>query len=382
MLSILSRQVLDFPMTSSYLKRIFLPGIILQSVLIGGGYATGREIVEYGAKFGASGWVSGLAIFLGFSLMSILAMEASRLWHVYDYKSMLKKMIGPGWIAYEIVYLLLAILIIAVMASAAGEILHSTVGFNRWVGVLIIIVLVGFLNYKGEEVIAKLETLGTIALFAAYILFAVVVFSAKGDAIIKVFTQWDTSYHAIAPNFGLLLWTGLLYVGYNLAVYPASFFTFKEIYTRRESVAAGVIAGLLMTIPWFLTYFAILGYYPDASVLAATVPWLEILKSFHPSLIVVFGIVVGWTLVETATGMIHAFISRIEMEMAEQKKEPLKKISKALISSVALIASLLLAQVGIIDLVAKGYELMAYAMMAVFGLPLLWYAPKLLGFKK
>ena len=79
MLSILSRQVLDFPMTSSYLKRIFLPGIILQSVLIGGGYATGREIVEYGAKFGASGWVSGLAIFLGFSLMSILAMEASRL---------------------------------------------------------------------------------------------------------------------------------------------------------------------------------------------------------------------------------------------------------------------------------------------------------------
>lgn len=152
-------------MNSSYLKRIFLPGIILQSVLIGGGYATGREIVEYGAKFGASGWVSGIAIFLGFSLMSILAMEASRLWHVYDYKSMLKKMIGPGWIAYEIVYLLLAILIIAVMASAAGEILHSTVGFNRWVGVLIIIVLVGFLNYKGEVVIAKLETLGTIALF-------------------------------------------------------------------------------------------------------------------------------------------------------------------------------------------------------------------------
>jgi uncharacterized membrane protein YkvI len=49
---------------------------------------------------------------------------------------------------------------------------------------------------------------------------------------------------------------------------------------------------------------------------------------------------------------------------------------------VALIASLILAQVGIIDLVAKGYELMAYAMMAVFGLPLLWYAPKLLGFKK
>ncbi|MFN3840389.1 MAG: hypothetical protein ACK4RF_06755, partial [Cyclobacteriaceae bacterium] len=61
-------------------KQLFLPGIILQSVLIGGGYATGREIVEYGAKFGASGWVSGLAIFLGFSLLSIISMEACRQW--------------------------------------------------------------------------------------------------------------------------------------------------------------------------------------------------------------------------------------------------------------------------------------------------------------
>lgn len=39
------------------LGRMILPGIILQSVLIGGGYATGREIVEYGAKFGAMGWL-------------------------------------------------------------------------------------------------------------------------------------------------------------------------------------------------------------------------------------------------------------------------------------------------------------------------------------
>lgn len=359
------------------IKRIVLPGIILQSVLIGGGYATGREIVEYGAKFGASGWVCGLAIFLGFSIMSILSMETCRQWQVYDYKSLLKKLIGPAWFLYEIVYLLLAILIIAVMASAAGEILHNTLGFSPWVGVVIIIVLVGFLNYKGETVIAKLETIGTVALFAAYLLFTFVVFNNKGAEISKVFLHWDTSYQKDVPSLGLLVWTGLLYVGYNLAVYPASFFTYREIQSRRDSIAAGFISGLLMTIPWFLTYFAILAYYPDKNVLEATVPWLEILKSFHPLLIAIFGIVVGWTLVETATGMIHAFISRIEMEVAERKKAPIKKIHKALISSVALIASLILAQIGIIDLVAKGYELMAYAMIAVYGIPLIFYARKL-----
>lgn len=362
----------------SLFKRIFLPGVILQSVLIGGGYATGREIVEYGGKFGASGWISGLAIFFGFSLISMLSIEACRQWQVYDYKSLLKKLIGKGWIAYEVVYLLLAILIIAVMAAAAGEILNNTLGFNKWVGVILIVIVVGFLNYKGDEVIAKLETIGTIALFAAYIIFAITVFTNKGSAIAEIFRTWNTSYLTEAPGIGLLLWTGILYVGYNLAVYPASFFTYRSIQSRRESILAGFISGLLMTIPWFLTYFAILAYYPDKNVLAASVPWLKILGEFNPILIGVFGVVVGWTLIETATGMIHAFIHRIETETIERKGKPLQKINKAYISFAALMAALILAQVGIIDLVAKGYEIMAYAMIAVYGVPLLFVSGKLM----
>ncbi|MEY4929976.1 MAG: hypothetical protein RI909_700 [Bacteroidota bacterium] len=365
---------------SSAFKRVFLPGIILQSVLIGGGYATGREIVEYGGKFGASGWVSGLAIFFGFSLIAFLSMEASRFWNVYDYKSLLKKLIGPGWIAYEIVYLLLAVLIIAVMASAAGEILNQTLNFNKWVGVVLITVVVGFLNYKGEEMIAKLETIGSIALFIAYFVFTFSVFGSKGDVIMKAFSNWDTSYMPEAPGIGILLWTGILYVGYNLAVYPASFFTFKDIYSRKESMMAAIVSGLLMTIPWFLTYFAIMAYYPDKNVLESTVPWLKMLEEFNPILIAVFGVVVGWTLIETATGMIHAFISRIETEAIEKGK-PLQNITKAYISLAALIASLILSQVGIIDLVAKGYTFMAYAMIAVYAVPLLIFSGKFLKSK-
>jgi uncharacterized membrane protein YkvI len=363
--------------TPSLLKRVFLPGIILQSVLIGGGYATGREIVEYGGKFGAGGWISGLAIFFGFSLIAFLSMEACRYWQVYDYKSLLKKLIGPGWIAYEIVYLLLSILIIAVMASAAGEILNQTLNFNNWVGVVLIILVVGFLNYKGEETIAKLETIGSVALFVAYFIFTSTVFFNRGNEITRTFHEWNTSYLMEAPSIIILLWTGILYVGYNLGVYPASFFTFKEIHTRKESLIASLLSGLLMTVPWFLTYFAIMAFYPDKNILESTVPWLKMLETFNPILISVFGVVVGWTLIETATGVIHAFISRIETE-AEHKGKPLKKMTKAIISFGALVASLILSQVGIIDLVAKGYTLMAYAMIAVFAIPLIVLAGKFL----
>ncbi|MFB6187602.1 MAG: hypothetical protein ABEI86_12150, partial [Halobacteriaceae archaeon] len=61
------RQLLKGPFGS-----IILPAIILQSVLIGGGYATGREVVAYGAKFGSAGLLAIGAIWLGFTVMSIL----------------------------------------------------------------------------------------------------------------------------------------------------------------------------------------------------------------------------------------------------------------------------------------------------------------------
>ena len=359
------------------IKRVVLPGIILQSVLIGGGYATGREIVEYGGKFGASGWISGLAIFIGFSLMSVLSIEACRQWQVFDYKSLLKKMIGKGWIVYEVVYLLLAILTIAVMASAAGEILYNTLNLNKWIGVSFIIIIVGFLNYKGDDTIAKLETIGTIVLFTTYSIFSFWIYSAKGSAISSVFHNWNTSFLNNPPSIPLLLWTGILYVGYNLGVYPASFFSYKNIESKKQSLIAGLLSGLIMTVPWFLTYFALMAYYTDKHVIAGTVPWLSMLEGYNPAFVGAFSLVIGWTLIETATGVIHAFIGRIETE-ALQKGMQLKKINKAYISFAALFAAMLLSQVGIIDLVAKGYTIMAYAMIAVYALPLFYYARMLL----
>lgn len=371
----------SIPNMRSRFSRIMLPGIILQSVLIGGGFATGREIVEYGGRFGASGWISGLAILAGFSLLGILTFEACRQWNVYDYKSLLKRLIGRGWIAYEISYLILGVLIIAVMASAAGEILNSTLGFNVWIGIVLIIFLVGFLNYMGENFIARMKTIGTIALFGAYTVFGIAVFSSRSSQVFDVFFNWNTSFETESNGMFFLIWTGITYVGYNLAVYPSTLFTLKQIHSRRESIISGVIAGLLMTIPWFLTYVAIMAYYPDSDVLGAAVPWLKMLEPFGPVFIVIFGIVVGWTLVETATGIIHAFIGRVDAEVFQKNKNHLSGLHKALISLIALIAAMFLAQVGIINLIAKGYSFMAYAMILFYGVPLLIKAPQLL-FKK
>lgn len=362
--------------------RYLLPAVIIQSVLIGGGFATGREIVEYGARYGALGWISGIGILIGFSVMAVLMFEFARKYHVFEYRNMLKKLIGPFWVLYDIVYLLLAILIIAIMASATGEILKSTLDLNYWVGVSLITVIVGILNFYGKGLIERFKTFGTLSLMLGYLFFAILVISTTWEDALEVLRTSDTSYVPGNLSIAAVLWTGVLYVGYNLAVFPAALFTIKRQTSRKESIISGLIAGVLMTFPWFLTYFSLLGFYPSEEVLGASVPWLVMMQGFPTVVIIIFGLVVGWTLVETSSGMIHAFIDRLESQMDEQMNKQLTSSQKGLIAVGTLILAMVLSQVGIIDLISVGYTAMAYAMIAVFAIPLLTIGVYKIFFKK
>lgn len=354
------------------MSRYVLPGIILQSVLIGGGYATGREIVEYGAKYGAMGWLSGFASFIGFSLMAILSFEMVRLFKLYDFKSLLKSLIGPFYRLFDVVYIMLMLIIIAVMSSATGAIVEQMTGLNYWVGVSVITVVVGILNFYGEKIIACFESVGTVLLYIGYISFSALVISQGSGHISQVMNTRDISF---TPDVTVLsaLWTGILYVGYNLVVFPASFFTIKEQTNTRQSVIGGLIAGLLMTIPWFMTYFAIMAFYPDTSVLAAPVPWLVMMTADKaPSwLFLFFGLVMGWTLIETATGMIHAMLGRIDKGLADSGRPAMARSRRAVLTIAILAASAVLAKFGIIDLIAKGYNALSYAIIVLLLVPLL-----------
>lgn len=303
--------------------------------------------------------------------MAILMFEFARKFKVFDYRLLVKELIGPLWFLYDIVYLLLAILIIAIMASATGEILGMTLGLNYWAGVILIVLVVGILNFYGKGLIERFKTLGTVMLMLGYIIFAILVVSTTWESALEVFRSGDTSYMPGKVSVFTVIWSGILYVGYNLAVYPAALFTIKRQISRKDAVIAGLFSGLLMTFPWFLTYVSLLGHYPNADVLGSTVPWLVMLDGFPLIVIIIFGVVVGWTLIETASGMIHAFIDRLESQIKDMSNKELNSKQKGGIAVGTLVLAVLMAQFGIIDLISKGYTAMAYGMIAVFALPLL-----------
>src|SRR5690625_7363981 len=101
-----------------------------------------------------------------------------------------------------------------------------------------------------------------------------------------------------------LFTVAIVYVSYNLAVYPAALFTVRRQKSMKDTLIGGLIAGILMTVPWFLTYFAIMGHYPNEEILGAYVPWLEMISQFGILVLILFGIVVVLTFVDTEIGIV------------------------------------------------------------------------------
>jgi len=367
-------------------ERYVLPGIVFQSVLIGGAYATGREIVQYGARFGAVGIWSILAIFGGFSLMCVLSFEFGRVSRAYDYRTFVRALIGPLWPLFDVLFVVMAVLIIAVVGAASGDVVESIVGLPYWVGVVAVIALVGMLNAGGRKVIERFKTVGSVLLYGGYVFFAGAVLSRRWPQVMEALgsgaagaTASDASASVAVVSASVTEATaigaftiGVLYVGYNLATLPAAFFTLDRQTRRREAVGAGLIGGLMATVPFVLTYLAIMAFYPAPEVLEAPVPWLVMLRQVGgEGLLWVFAFVIVWTLVETSTGMIHAIVDRVAVNLTEVGRPPMTRGQVGTLTVAVLVLAALLSRLGLIDLVARGYTAMAYGFLLLFALPLL-----------
>ena len=107
---------------SSWFQRYLLPGFAFKAVVIGGGYATGRELAEFFLASGPAGGLLaiGLAMLI-WSLVCALTFLFARAFAAFDYRSFFAALLGPFWLLFEIVYVLLMILVLAVMAAGIAR---------------------------------------------------------------------------------------------------------------------------------------------------------------------------------------------------------------------------------------------------------------------
>ena len=144
-------------MARSTFKKYLLPGMVFQSVVIAGGYGTGREIVEF---FLTLGPVGGMVAMLGvsmviWSLVCAVTFELARLWQTYDYRTFFRALIGKGWIAYELLVIASIPLVVAVNGSAAGAIMADQFELPAVAGGAVTFAAVILLSYLGRRAVER-----------------------------------------------------------------------------------------------------------------------------------------------------------------------------------------------------------------------------------
>ncbi|MDM7274738.1 MAG: hypothetical protein P3X22_001250 [Thermoprotei archaeon] len=142
--------------------------IILQSVWIGGGFGSGREIVEFLAKYGSYGWIAILISTVAWIVILALSLEVARIFRAYDYMTWSKQFLWKGWFILDIAYIIMAWIVIAVVGAAAGYMLSDIVGIPFALSAAIVIIVVGVLHFYGRRAMEAFWVIGTIGLYANY----------------------------------------------------------------------------------------------------------------------------------------------------------------------------------------------------------------------
>ena len=291
-----------------------------------------------------------------------ISFEICRMTRSYEYKSFFEQLLGRFWFLYEILLVLLMILILSVVGAAAGEIVQNLLGAAPILGSLLLLGAVGILVFYGNRVIERFMGFWSFLLYVTYFMLVVWCFAAFGTEIRASFAASEVG--------GRWFWDGVRYAGYNIAAVPVVFFALRHLETRREAIAAGLLAGPIGMLPAVFLYLAMMAAYPEIGELPIpSALLLARLDAFWFSAL--FQIVLLGTLIQTVVGLIHAINERVAATLAARGKTMPAYWRPVIAVLILLTALVLAAWFGIIPLIGRGYGLMTYGFIAVFVLPVL-----------
>jgi uncharacterized membrane protein YkvI len=280
-----------------------------------------------------------------------------------DYPSFFRALLGPGWVVFEIAYLLFVILILAVFGAAAGAIGSATFGLPTLLGTLTLMAGIAAVATFGNSSVERLFKYVSLILYGVYALFVILGLSHFGDRI-------NAAFALRVPATGWAL-GGLTYASYNIVGAVVILPIVRHMTSRRDAVIAGVIAGPLAMIPGVLFFICMMAFYP--AIGGETLPSDFLLRRLDaPMFHLLFQVMIFAALLESGTAAVHAINERIAGALRRRRNVRLGRRARLTISLALLAGCMLIAEhFGLVALIAKGYRALAGIFLIVYVLPLL-----------
>jgi len=299
------------------------------------------------------------------SLVCIVAFKFARTFSLYDYRLFFRKLLGPGWVLFEVSYLALILLVLSVLGAASGELTNHLLGISSLWGTIGLMAAIGTLVFFGSTVIEKFLSTWSIILYVAYIVLIIWSLLIFGDTILgnlQLEPQPDINVNAISG--------GLSYAGYNVVVFTAVLFVVRHFKSDSDSFWAGLFCGPLAMIPGLLLYIAMMAHYPV--IVEQSLPINYLLEQLDASgFMLVFQIVIFGTFIETGTALLHSVNERIAEVYLEKERSMPQALRPIVAVGILFVAIYLAGAIGLVSLIGQGYTYSAVLFLTILVVPLL-----------
>jgi len=348
----------------SWFQRLLLPGFAFNAFVIGGGYATGRELAEFFLPAGP--WGGLLAMVLATLIWSVVCAATflyARATGSEDYRVFFRHLLGPGWVLFEVLYLGIIVLILAVFGAVAGAIGEAMLGWPTIAGTLVLVASIAGITAFGNESVERLFKYATLFLYAVYAVFVIVTIARFGDRISAGFAEASGTEGWVSAGF--------TYASYNVLAAIAILPVVRHMTSGRDAAVAGLLAGPIAMIPAFFFFICMVGWHPG--IAAEVLPSDFILRQLGmPLLHAGYQLMIFFAVLETGVSAVHAFNQRVSNLLIERRGRGLAPAHRLAIAALLLVGAIFVAdRFGLVALIARGYRASAWIALGIFVVPLM-----------
>jgi uncharacterized membrane protein YkvI len=279
---------------------------VYASCIIGAGFASGQEIMQFFVLFGQKGlWGVGLAAVF-FSLFGMLIMALAVKLKTSNYQSIYFFLLGK-----HLARLMDALSIfmlpgsLVVMLAASGAIWAEQFGFSVWLGSTLAALITCLVITKGLHGIIAINLILVPLKIIVIILIALGAIYYRNGSLF----QFTVAPSALSTPAGNWVWSSVLYVSYNLVLALAVLSSLGRIIPLGAGMAGGFVGGMALGVTAALITVAELTFYPE--IAAAEVPLVYIAGFLNKKLTYLVGMLLWLAILTTTIADAHGLACRL-----------------------------------------------------------------------
>jgi uncharacterized membrane protein YkvI len=325
-------------------KNILKVASIYVATIIGAGFASGQEIVQFFSMYYKGGFYGIIVAGFMFALIGYIVLGRVYKERIRDYDEFLFPTVGwlMGWIM-EIIVTLFLMCLFCVMIAGLGNLVADKTGISFSGSIVLMTLLCMVVILTDIKGIVTLSSFITPVLIAGIIAIGLYIIVYKDTSVFGV----TGFFEGITENW---FFSALIYVSYN-SILSIVVMCGLLPYLKTKKVAkwGGILGGFMLMLIAFIMNLALYLFYPD-SVLGE-LPVLSIIERYSSTVSNIYTLILWLAMFISAVTSGYCFLDRLKSKVS---------INSKLIAIILCAFVIPVSSFGFSNIIAKLYPLFGY----------------------